>query len=101
MSYLEGERTEGVVCLCVCVFSIAIGAMLGSCLLSSEISDNLIESGQASFGSSHIYMDVWLNVTMSRYKIQSRAEGLLPSLENRNPKNSLGKQKSVSLRLWE
>lgn len=61
-----------------------MGAMLGSCLLSSEISDNLTESGQAPFESSHIYMDVLLNVTMSIYKIQSRAEALLPSLGNRN-----------------
>lgn len=37
-----------------------------------------------SDGSSHIYMNVLLNVTLGTYKIQSRSETFLPSLGNRN-----------------
>lgn len=66
--------------LCIC--NIVVGTMLGSYLLSSEISDDLTGSERAPFGSSH--MGVLLNVTMGRYKIQSRAEAPLPSLGNRN-----------------
>lgn len=82
--------------LCIC--NVVMGTMLGSYLLSSEISDDLTGRKQAPFGSSHIYMGVLLNVTMGRYKIQSRAEAPLPSLGNRNW-NSISLPKSQEINM--